>query len=120
MQPTHSLPPFHIFFPIRDDLSIFALATREDNPLFSSFVNCVVLALFHAQRLAIGKEQSNFMMLLPFFGEDFEWALRDVIHYTGSYDELYEKNFGIVPKEERGRNQLNEGGPLLYSMPGLQ
>ena len=66
----------------------------------------------------LGK-QSNFMPLLPWFGKDFEWALRDVVFHIGSYDELYQKHFGDVSKEERGRNQLNEGGPLLYSAPGI-
>ena len=66
-------------FSFSHDLSIFALATREDNAIFSSFVNCVVLATIHAQEMAITKEASNFMSLKPWFGRDFDWALRDVI-----------------------------------------
>jgi len=102
-----------------DDLSIFALATREDNASFSSFVNCVVWATIYAEKESIGKEQNNQMPLLPWFGSEFEWALKDVIRYSGSYDEIYEKHFGDVAKEDRGRNQLNEQGPVQHSIPGL-
>lgn len=57
---------------VSDDVSIFALATREDNVLFSSFVNCVVWATIYAQENAIVGKQSNFMPFLPWFGKDFE------------------------------------------------
>jgi hypothetical protein len=39
--------------------------------------------------------------------------------FTGSYDQLYEDNFGSVSEEERGRNALNDGGPEMQSFPGL-
>ena len=101
------------------DLSIFALATREEDISFSSFVNCVVWATIYAQQTSIAREESNAMPLLPWFGREFEWALKDVIYYSGSYDQIYEKHFGNVAKESRGRNRLNEGGPILHSIPGL-
>ena len=54
------------------------------------------------------------------FGSEYAWALRDAISYSGSYDELYTKNFGAVEKEDRGHNTLNDrGGPQLHSYPGI-
>ncbi len=82
-------------------------------------MNCIVWATLHAQEEGISRDESNDMPLLPWFGQGFEWALRDVINQIGSYDQLYEKHFGRISSEERGRNQLNEGGPLVHSIPGL-
>jgi len=104
-----------------EDVSFFSLVTREDDKLFSSFVNCVVLATIYAQvEDIVKKKNSEEMPLLPMFGPDLKWALRDAIFYSGSYDELYTKHFGDVLAEKRGRNILNEnGGPLFHSWPGV-
>ena len=94
-----------------DSTNVFALATREDDTLFSSFVNCVVLAIIYSQ------EMINRMSV---FGTKFSWALRDAISYIGSYDRIYVSNFADVSKESRGRNDLNEqGGPQILPFPGL-
>jgi len=61
------------------------------------------------------------MPLIPIFRNDFipKWALRDAIFYTGSYHELYKKNFPAAP-DDRGRNQVNDDdGPQIHSFPGL-
>ena len=92
-------------FKCSGNFSIFALATREEgNGIFSAFVNCVVLATIYAQEKSIVREESNDMPILPSFGREFEWALKDVIHYSGSYDQIYEKKFGYVQKGNRDRN----------------
>ena len=94
------------------------MATREDDVLFSSFVNCVVLATIHAQENT-NKEKKE-MPLLSIFGSELKWALRDAIYYSGSYDQIYTTHFGDVLEEDRGRNYLNEHGtPQIHSFPGL-
>ena len=60
------------------------------------------------------------MPLVSVFGGDLSWALRDVIAYSGSYDELFTKHFGNTASGIGfGRNALNQGGPMMYSIPGL-
>ena len=78
---------------ISGDVSFFALATREDNIYFSSFVNCVVSATIHAHENSITKKKGKEMPLLSMFGSEMKWALRDAISYSGSYDEIHAKNF---------------------------
>ena len=106
----------------REDVTFISLATREgeDNVLFSSFVNAVVVATIYAQENGIKMKQSKEMPLMSIFGSELKWALRDAISHLGNYDEIYRKNFGYVAEEDRGRNILNEkGGPQLHSFPGL-
>jgi len=103
-----------------DDVSVFSLATREDDEIFSSFVNCVVLATIYAWENGIRREERKEMPLMSIFGSEFNWALRDAIYYSGSYDRIYKKHFGVVSEEDRGRNYLNEyGSPQIHSFPGL-
>ena len=60
------------------------------------------------------------MPQVSLFGVELTWALRDSVEYAGNYDEIYEKNFGSNYTEEtRGRNAVNQGGPLMLSRPGL-
>ncbi|KAL7539869.1 hypothetical protein ACHAXR_012322 [Thalassiosira sp. AJA248-18] len=60
------------------------------------------------------------MPLVSVFGSDLNWALRDAIAYSGSYEQIYRKHFGIEATEvNRGRNTLNEGSPIMLSFPGL-
>lgn len=102
-----------------NDVSFFSMVTREDDPVFSSFVNCVVVAPTHAQEIGVTKERSRDMPLISIFGTRFSWALRDAIAYSGTYDDVYSKNFGGVSEVERGRNSLNKGGAQVHSFPGL-
>jgi len=100
--------------------SFVSLATREDDALFSSFVNCVVLATMYAEENGIKQKRSKEMPLLSIFGDDHIWAVRDAVGYSGSYDQVYKKQFGQVAEEDRGMNILNErGGPQIHSFPGL-
>ena len=125
----------HFFFCYSDDVSFFALATREDSPIFSSLVNCVVLATIYAKENDITKKRNKEMPLLSLFGNELQWMLRDSISYLGSYGQIHAKNFGSIFNEESpyicdvddidmekgdlGRNYLNEGGPQIHSFPGL-
>jgi len=103
-----------------DDLSVYSMATREGNDLFSSFVNCVVLATMYAEEEDIGKENYKGIPQISLFGPQFALSLRDAISYSGSYNELYAKHFGEYDDKDRGRNILNNrGGPKIHSLPGL-
>ena len=109
---------FHSFIN-SNDVSAISLATREDDKMFSSFVNCIVSVTFLAAEKGIGKEQSMEIPKLRIFGRTFLWSFIDAIFYSGTYDDIYTKNFGNIATADRGRNNLNrEGGPQMHSFPG--
>mmetsp|Transcript_13888 Transcript_13888/g.30279 ORF Transcript_13888/g.30279 Transcript_13888/m.30279 type:complete len:405 (+) Transcript_13888:949-2163(+) len=91
-----------------NDMTFYSIATREDDVIFVSFVNMLVLATIYAQENKIRRGQSLEMPLVPVFGSYLNWALRDAIAYIGSYDEINSKNFGSNVEAFRGRNTLNE------------
>merc|ERR1711971_300272 len=93
-----------------------------DDVVFASFVNCIVLATIYAEENRIQREKSIDMPLVSVFGIGLKWALRDAIAHSGSYDEIYSRNFGRgsgVSNPQRGRNALNKGGPMMLSLPHL-
>lgn len=97
----------------------FSFATRENDRMFSSFVNCVVVATIYALENGIDQERMMELPLVPLFGGELSFALRDAVAYSGNYDHIYTKNFGSgLFGSTRGRNSLNEGGPLLHPLPG--
>ena len=105
---------------LREDATFISLATREDDVVFSSFIDCVVLAEVYALENGISTKRSIEMPLLSIFGNDFAWALRDSIAYSGGYGETFARNFGDVLQVDRGRNALNNKfGPQIHSFPGL-
>ena len=104
----------------RDRFSRFSFATRDDDHLFSSFVNGIVLGMIRMDELELRHAESDSLPLLTQFGTQLTWALRDGKEYGKSYYALYEKHFGKdEPVEMRGRNALNVGGPQIHSFPGL-
>ena len=101
-------------------MTSLSLATRDEDLIFSSFVNCIVLATIHAQETGITKEKSKDMPLMSTFGNEFKWSLRDAVSYSGSYDEIVAKNFARVPLTERQQNILNDKGQSqMHSFPGM-
>merc|ERR1719401_2416536 len=113
----YSTPYYYGNETAREDVSLFALATREEDMLFSSFVNVVVVATIYAQEREITTNTG--MPIMSIFGSQFSWALRHAFSFSGSYDEMYEKNFPSISEADRGRNVLNSDGPQLHSFPGL-
>jgi len=89
-----------------DEVKVFALATRNDDTYFSSFVHSIMLTTVYAQESGITQESNRGMPLISVFGTEYSWAMREAIAYSGSYDEMYHKHFGTSPLQ-RGRNQLN-------------
>lgn len=79
------------------------------------------IALYFLQSMlktnSLDKVKSGDMPLVTEFGTDLTWALRDAILFRGSYDEMYSENVGSnINESTKGRNTLNEGGPLLHSL----
>lgn len=95
-----------------DDVSFFALATREDDVLFSSFVNAVVVATMFAYENDIAVATG--MPIVSLFGNNFTWALRDTIYYSRRYHHVHNSS-----EKDRGRNALNAGRSEMHSFPGL-
>eukprot|EP01083_Nonionella_stella_P250798 866048_1 len=109
-----------LFISFSDAVSFYSIVTREDDVLFASFVNCIVLATIYAQENNVQREKSSEMPLVSVFGSHLNWALRDAIFYSGSYDQIYSRNYpSNVSETFRGRNNLNEGGPLMHSLSSL-
>jgi len=109
---SNEIPPFSVSYGV----SVYSIATREDDVLFSSFVNCIVLATIFAQENGIQMEEHEKMPLSSIFGSNLKWALKDAFAFSGNYDQIYSKHFGSnVTESDKGRNTLNEGGPLLIS-----
>lgn len=100
----------------REALIAFAIATREDDSLFASLVNCVVLATLYAE-----ESDTNQVPFASIFGYEMRWSLRDAVSYSGPYDMLFKKHFGIGPVRERnGLNRMDEAGPQLHSLPSIE
>ena len=98
-------------------MSFFSIATRDEEKgnYLSSFVNTIVTGtiLFQERR---DKKITGELPLLPVFGSELKWALKDALSYSGRYDKLYSKHFGDSTDTERGRNTLTpNGGAQLHS-----
>ena len=58
-----------------EGVTMVTMATREDDEMFCSFVNLVVLAPSHAQVHGISQQHSDDMPLVSVFGSNIGWAL---------------------------------------------
>jgi len=76
-----SAPYYYGDEPVHEDLSIYTLATREQDAQFSSFVSLVVLATIQAEQDGILRVNSKSMPIISAYGSDVSWALRDAISY---------------------------------------
>jgi ABC-type amino acid transport substrate-binding protein len=85
-----------------------ALVTREDDAVFSDFVNWILQALLNAEEQDV--TQSTYREVAPsnLFGDSFAQAFRDAVRAVGNYGEVYERNLGkLVPRS--GLNEINQG-----------
>ena len=95
----------------------FALVTREDDPVFSKFVDIVVNAILYAD--AQGITQKNYLrmprinLLQSLINNDS--MLRNVIRAVGSFREIWERHATPQGLERSGRNELVTFplGPML-------
>ena len=65
-----------------NDVSFYSIASREDDVLFTSFINCIVLGTIYAHENGIQRANNREMPLVSLFGSYPNWALRDVIAYS--------------------------------------
>ena len=85
-----------------------ALVTREDDAVFSDFVNWILQALLNAEEQDV--TQSTYHQVAPsdLFGDSFAFAFHNAVKAVGNYGEVYERNLGkLVPRS--GLNEINQG-----------
>ena len=111
-----SIPYYYGKESITGNVSLYSVATQEGDVMFASFVNSIVLGTIYADDNFITKVNSEQMPFVSIFGRELKWCLKDAIAYSGSYGEIYTRNFGVNASKYRGRNALNRGGPLLLSI----
>ena len=85
--------------------------------MFSSFVNTVVATTVNAVNNGIvvwNEIGAPRLPLIELFGPELRWMLRDVISYSGNYDDMYYESHGVGG--DRGYNQVwsPERWLLLY------
>lgn len=116
--------PYHLLILTLDsyfshDVDFYSFVTREDDFMFSLFVDTIVLSTFYAYDNGIAKEEGFEMPLIAIFGPDMLWALRDAILFSGNYVELFRQHFG--QNTPPGRNGLNKDSahPQFLPRPGI-
>ena len=85
------------------------LVTRSDDTTFSSFVNAVVTATINAVHDGITRQNSNGMPQIYLFGDQLIHMFRDVIRFSGNYDDIYLESHVIDGEEDnvdRGYNEI--------------
>lgn len=95
-----------------------ALATREDDPSWSDFVNAVLTSLMHAEEKRIGLSNAIAMGANPeLFGSSFSSMFVHAVMTVGNYGEMYRRHLEpLVPRQRI--NEINNGSePLIYSYP---
>ncbi|CAB9517475.1 extracellular solute-binding protein [Seminavis robusta] len=97
------------------------LATRQDDPQWSSFVYWTAQSIVYAEEHGITQLSSSNMPLTNLFGADLTRMFRDAVHAVGNFAQVYARN--LEPRLPRGgRNRLTRVGdntPLLYVPPGF-
>ena len=58
---------------------MYSIATIDDDPVFASYVNSIILATVYAVRHRITKDSTLYMPAMTLFGKYFLWALKDAI-----------------------------------------
>ena len=107
----------YYYWSVGNNVSFCALATREDDTIFASFVNSIVLATIYALENDIQKKDSGKMPFASIFGTEMAWAFKDVIANSGNYDEMYVRSFGDRDSDVyKNRNTLSKGGPQMHSL----
>lgn len=112
-------PPYFYGYSAEEDN--FALATRQEDHDWASFVFFTVNALFDAEENGIQSNTSHAMPEQFLFGTNLKRMLRDIVLTTGNYGDMYEKHLEhLYPRS--GRNLLNTlpgAGPQHYALQGF-
>jgi general L-amino acid transport system substrate-binding protein len=94
------------------------MVTRDDDPMFSDFVNWIMEALISAEEGQINSDRAQSMNSIAAFGPTFEGMARNAVEAVGNYGQLYERNLEyFLPRSVT--NTVNDGGEggLLYAFP---
>ena len=98
-----------------------SLVTRGNDATFSSFVNAVVTATINAVKGDITRDNSNQMPLIYLLGNIMRFMFRDVVRYTGNYNDIYLESHDVDDEDDvdRGFNSMMtvEGMRLMYWGP---
>lgn len=96
-----------------------ALAVRQTDPQWSSFVYWTVACTIYAEVENITQQSSNEMPEVMLFGSLYRRMFRDAILAVGNYGEMYGRHLeSLIPRN--GLNLLNIDepvGPQLYPLP---
>ncbi|KAL7459410.1 LOW QUALITY PROTEIN: hypothetical protein ACHAWC_011206 [Mediolabrus comicus] len=85
-----------------------ALVTREDDAVFSDFVNWILQALLNAEEQDVTQSTYLEVARSDLFGDSFAFAFQNAVKAVGNYGEVYERNLGkLVPRS--GLNEINQG-----------
>ena len=110
-----------IFFSFFDEN--LCLATRQDDPQWSSFVSWTAQSLIYAEEQGISQSIASELPLVYSFGLDLSSMFVHAVDAVGNYDEVYDRHLSeILPRG--GRNELNlrnnnGKGALRYLPPGF-
>merc|ERR1712087_376512 len=99
----------------------FALATRQDDHDWASFVFWTLTALINAEENKIHSNTSIDMPEQLLFGERLKRMLRDVVLSSGNFGDIYARHLENL-YHRSGRNMLNaipDVGPQYYPLPGF-
>lgn len=116
----HELTVFSSSFPISFDANL-CLATRQDDPQWSSFVYWSAISLVFAEDRGITQRLSPQMPEVNLFGPQFQFMFRDAVHSVGNHGQIYDRDVARYVTRD-GRNMLNaikSPGPQLYVLPGF-
>ena len=90
-------------------IPISIVTQQEPEGRFPSFVDAVVYSTIFA---ALEGRESEQMPLNHLFGEELRFMFKDIISYSGDYNAIYHRSFG-VPNE--GVNQVNHDQSIRRS-----
>lgn len=92
---------------------VATVATRDDDPEWSDFVNAILIGLFAAERANITQPNASLMLNAAVLGQE----LKQVVEAVGNYGDLFSR--GVETILHRGNwNLLNDGSTgLLYTLP---
>jgi hypothetical protein len=94
-----------------------ALVTRNDDPMFSDFVNYVLMALMAAEEQNYSQDTASSFVTSTIFGEEYKSMFQNAVREVGNYAEIYARHLEpIVPR--RDVNKINDGSTgLIFSHP---
>lgn len=96
-----------------------ALVTRDDDAVWSDFVNWVVISLIYSEEKGYNNNNTNTSPYpeINYFGEQYKNMFNHVLQAVGGWNDIFNRHSGgDIPR--LGLNQINSGKTgLMYSAP---